>query len=122
MALRLFADHCVSNEIVKFLNNMGHEVIQLREIMPHDSSDLAVISKAKELGSILVSLNGDFTDIVTYPPANYSGIIALQIRNRPQAILHILERLNRYLVLFPNIEDYYGKLILVEAHRVRVKT
>ena len=40
-----------------------------------------MISKAQELDSVLLSLNGDFADIVAYPPANYKGIIALQVGN-----------------------------------------
>jgi hypothetical protein len=34
-----------------------------------------VISEAQELDAILISLNGDFADIVTYPPEKYKGII-----------------------------------------------
>jgi predicted nuclease of predicted toxin-antitoxin system len=45
---------------------MGHEVLLLREVMPHDSPDHSVIAKAKELNAILISLNGDFADIVVY--------------------------------------------------------
>jgi hypothetical protein len=35
-----------------------------------------VIAKAQKLDSILLSLNGDFADIVTYPPKSYQGIVA----------------------------------------------
>lgn len=54
MRLKFFADHCISNFIIEKLN------------------------------SILISLNGDFVDIVTYPPVKYKGIIALQARNYPK--------------------------------------
>jgi len=36
--------------------------------MPTDSPDSIVLSKAQQLDAVLVSLNGDFADIVTYPP------------------------------------------------------
>jgi hypothetical protein len=32
------------------------------------SDDAVVITKAQELSSVLISLNGDFADIATYPP------------------------------------------------------
>src|SRR4030065_2603755 len=74
MPLRFFADHCISNLIVKMLRDAGHEVLLLKEHIPVDSPDPLVISKAQELYSILISLNGDFSDIVTYPPANYCPV------------------------------------------------
>jgi len=51
----------------------------LRDLLPVDSSDAVVIAKAQEVNAILLSLNGDFADIVVYPPRNYRGIVALQM-------------------------------------------
>src|SRR3990172_11064068 len=70
MRLRFFADHCISNLVIQMLRDAGHEVLRLRDYIPKDSADSVVILKAQELDSILISLNGDFSDIVTYPPAN----------------------------------------------------
>ena len=66
MSLRLFADHCVPGSVIQTLQGAGHEVLRLRDHIPADSSDQLVISKAQEEGAILLSLNGDFADIVTY--------------------------------------------------------
>jgi predicted nuclease of predicted toxin-antitoxin system len=60
VALHFLADHCVSNRITNALREAGHGVLRLRDHMAVGSSDLAVISKARELGVILLSLNGDF--------------------------------------------------------------
>ena len=57
MSLRFFADHCTSNFITQTLRDAGYEVFRLRDRMPADSPDLAVLLKAQELDSILVSLN-----------------------------------------------------------------
>ena len=67
MNIRFFADHCVSNYVIQELHNAGHEVLRLKNHIPTDSPDSVVISKAQELDAILISLNGDFADIVTYP-------------------------------------------------------
>lgn len=80
-----------------------------------------VIAKAQELNAILISLNGDFIDIVTYPPGNYKGIIALQIRNHPRSINAIMNRLTVYLSSQPDMAHYQGKLFLVEPHRIRIR-
>jgi predicted nuclease of predicted toxin-antitoxin system len=84
--VRLLLDHCVPNRVAKLLGDAGHEVIRLRECLPTDSPDPVVIRKADDLDAILVSLNGDFADITAYPPAKHRGIVALQVRNRPETV------------------------------------
>ena len=97
MALRFFADHCISNFIIKTLQDAGNEVFRLRDYISTDSADQIVISKAQELNSILISLNGDFADIVSYPPASFKGTISLQVKNHPEVIPQLITRLNDYL-------------------------
>jgi len=121
MRLRFFTDHCVPNVVTEALRDAGYEVWRLRDCIPTDSPDSIVISKAQELDAILVSLNGDFADIVAYPPANYKGIIALQVRNRPEVLPQIISRLKNYLLAHPDTTHYVGKLLLVEVHRIRIR-
>ena len=113
MRLRFFADHCVPNLVIQTLQNAGHEVLRLRDYMPADLPDQLVITRSQHLNAILLSLNGDFADIVTYPPARYKGILALQVKNHPEIIPQLLLRLTEYLSSHSKMEDYSGKLILV---------
>jgi len=121
MSLRLFADHCVPNSVILALRGAGHEVLILAKHIPPDSDDAVVITKAQELDCILVSLNGDFADITTYPPARYKGIIALQVRNHPEVIPAIMRRPTAYLSAHAEMASYQGRLFLAEAHRIRVR-
>jgi len=121
MSLRFFADHCVSKSVIQALGDAGYEVLRLADCIPADSADSVVISKAQELDSILVSLNGDFADIVAYPPSEYKGIIALQVGNHPEVIPRLLAALKGYLSDHPDMRHYRGKLFLVEGHRIRVR-
>ena len=120
MSLRFFADHCISNYLVDALRGAGHDVLRLRDHIPTDSPDPVVIATAQELDCVLVSLNGDFADILTYPPGDYKGIIGLQMRNHPQIQPQLVTRLVHYLAAHPHMEHYQGKLVLVEVHRIRV--
>jgi hypothetical protein len=76
---------------------------------------------AQEIGAVLLSLNGDFADIVAYPPENFKGIIARQIRNHPEALSHLMARLTGYLNFRPEMAHYRGKLFIVEVGRIRVR-
>lgn len=121
MSLRFFADQCIPNFVIETLRAAGHEVARLRDHVAPDSPDSVVISKAQELDSILVSLDSDFADIITYPPADYKGIVALQVRNHPEIIPQLMERLGDYLAAHVAMSHYEGKLFLVEVHRVRIR-
>ena len=121
MSLTFFADQCVPSSVVRRLREAGHVVLILKEHIPPTSIDPIVIAKAQELGAILVTLNGDFSDIVTYPPRNYQGIVSLQIRNHPEAINLLMDRLIAYCSQYPEPVHYEGKLLLVESHRIRIR-
>lgn len=90
--------------------------------MPTDSADRNVIATAQELDCVLLSLNGDFADIVGYPPADYGGIVAIQLRNHPEAMPGLMLRLVDYLVAHLERDHYKGKLFILEPHRVRVRS
>jgi hypothetical protein len=80
-----------------------------------------VLATAQQLETILVSLNGDFANIVTYPPARYRGIIALQVHNHPEIIPQLMTQLTTYITSHPTMEEYKGKLFIVEVHRIRIR-
>ena len=121
MALRFLGDHCISNFIVQTLRDANHEVVRLGDVLPVESSDDVVIAKAQDIDAILLSLNGDFADIVSYPPSNNKGIVALQLRNHSEALPSLMTRLTAYLKVQPAMEHYHGKLLLVEVNLIRIR-
>ena len=120
MALRFLADHCISNFIIQRLREAKHEVLRLKDLLPAESPDTAVIAKAQEIDALLVSLNGDFADIVAYPPKSYKGIVALQVRNHSEILPRLMARLIAFLELHPTMDHYRGKLLIVEVDRIRI--
>lgn len=121
LAVRFFSDHCVPTQITATLRNAGYQVTTVSEVLPVRSPDPIVIRKAVELNSILLTLNGDFSDIVAYPPRNYLGIVAFQLHNHPEVIPNLLSRLTSYLQSHPDPLHYHGKLFLIEPHRIRIR-
>lgn len=119
--MRFFIDHCVPRSVSDFLKHQGYNVHLLRDHLPTNTPDQQVISEAQSLNAILLTLNGDFADLIIYPPHQYHGIIALQVKNRPEVIDQILERLNNYFLNHPLQDHYSGKLLLIEPHRIRVR-
>jgi predicted nuclease of predicted toxin-antitoxin system len=114
-------DQCVPRSVAEALQNAGHAVDLLRHHLPINAKDPDVIASAQNLDAVLVTLNGDFADIINYPPAKFGGIVALQVKNHPESLPAIVMRLLTYLGEHPDREHYAGKLLLVEAHRIRIK-
>jgi len=121
MGLRFFADHCIPNSIIQKLLDTGHEVLRLKDHIPIGSPDPIVIATAQRLDSILISLNGDFSDKLNYSPEHYKGIVALQVRNHPEIIPQLMIRLINYFSSYPDMSSYKGKLILAEVNRIRIR-
>ena len=121
MGLKFFADHRVPNAVIGILRKAEHQVFVLKDCIPKDSPDPVVIATAQAMDPILLSLNGDFSDIVAFPPARYEGIIALQIKNHPRVISVLMDRLLQYLALNDDIGCYKGTLLLVGPHRIRIR-
>jgi predicted nuclease of predicted toxin-antitoxin system len=121
MALRFLADHCISTTIVRTLRDATHEVVRLKDVLPVESPDTIVLAKAQEIDAILLSMNGDFADIVTYPPKNYKGIVALQMRNHAEVLDQLMAKLTGYLRVQPAMEHCGGKLLVVEVDRIRIR-
>jgi len=44
MGLKFLADQCVSSSIIQAFHDEGHEVLRLKDLMPPDSEDQAVIA------------------------------------------------------------------------------
>lgn len=120
--MRFFADHCVPNSVARALEAAGHEVMRLRDHLPQDTSDEAVISTAQRLGAVLLTLDSDFVDIVRYPPAQYGGIVVLLVHSRPQLLPQALALLTEWLAMLEGQEALRGKLCLAEAHRLRIRS
>ena len=121
MSLRFFIDQCVPRLVSDALLSAGYQTERVKDHLPIDSPDPKVIAQAQTLAAILLTLNGDFADIINYPPANYRGIIALQLKNSPKALPAIMMRLLTHLNEQPEADHYQGKLFLIEPHRIRIR-
>lgn len=73
------------------------------------------------MSCILLSLNGDFADVLTYPPGKCGGILSLELRNQPVTVPRLTSTLIDYQNVHPDMEHFRGKLFRVGPHRIRVR-
>jgi predicted nuclease of predicted toxin-antitoxin system len=66
---------------------LGHEVEDVRDVLPMGAEDSAVAAYAAEHGHILVTRDFDFADIRNYSPQAYAGIVVLQLADDASAAM-----------------------------------
>jgi predicted nuclease of predicted toxin-antitoxin system len=116
--MRFLADAGISPKTVDFLKQLGHEAIHVRTLGLQRASDAQVVQRALTDGSIVLSFDLDFGDL-----------LALGVMDKPSAILFRLaderaESVNERLstILSERINELEsGALILVEDTRYRVR-
>jgi len=116
--MRFLADAGISPKTVDILKQLGHEATHVRTLGMQRASDAQVIELARTDGSVVLSFDLDFGDI-----------LALGVMDKPSAILFRLaderaESVNGRLSTVLNertTELESGALILVEDTRYRVR-
>ena len=88
-------DDDVPDDLSHLLNHLGHRVTFLREVLPRDTIDSAVLDYGVRHGFILVMCNRD--DFVTLGAerSHHGIVIVIRRRSRAQervALLRLLER------------------------------
>ena len=116
--MRFLADAGISPKTVEFLKQLGHEATHVRTLGMQRAPDAQVIALARTDGSVFLSFDLDFGDL-----------LALGVTDKPSVILFRLaderaESVNRRLstVLSEQVTELEsGALILVQDTRYRVR-
>lgn len=109
-----------------------HLPLEIKDLFTQHRHDPATVEEEGLAGSIdpdvaqicqnerraLLTLDLDFSDIRTYPPEDYHGIVVF--RPAIQSITTLVRLTNRLLTLLER-EPLEGHLWIVEDHRVRIR-
>jgi uncharacterized protein DUF5615 len=121
MALRFLADHCVSNSTVQTLREANHEVLRLKDVLPVESSDPIVITKAQEIDAILAVLERRFLPYRQLSTQELKGIVVMQMHNHSEIAPKLVARLTAYLKVYTTMDHYRRKLLVVEVDRIPIR-
>lgn len=102
------------------LRSLGHDVEDVREVLPNGAEDTLVAAYARKSSRVLVTRDFDFASIRNYPPQDYAGIVVLELPEDVAA-----PQINRALESFVRNEEFLkrlpGRLAIVESWRVRFR-
>ena len=93
--MKFLLDHDVPDDLSYLIEQLGHEVTLVRNAIPGDSSDLAVLQFAHDAGCVLLTCNrDDFLRLAMTKP-HHGIIIVIRRRTRADeraALFRLLER------------------------------
>jgi predicted nuclease of predicted toxin-antitoxin system len=116
--VRFLLDENLSPKQAKTFKDSGFDAISVVEAGLAGDSDGAVRAFAISSDRVLVTLDGDFANIVRYPPGETPGVIRLRLHPPTEsAITSALERVVRILGSL----DLRGKLAIVDEDKIRIR-
>ena len=114
MPLKFLCDENLPNGFIFGLAELGHDVKRLSP----GTSDTKVATCAKRDKRILLTLDGDFANILAYPPGRYLGIIRFKLEL--PTVENLFAGLSEALDRFPGANNIKGKLIIISSGSLRV--
>lgn len=96
----------------------GHDAETVYSEGIEGCSDRYLITVSKKEQRVLLTLDYHFSNIKTYPPENYCGIVVLRVVDQSQA--NILSLIDKVIPILTR-EELAGRLWIVEADRIRIR-
>src|SRR5438309_117926 len=102
------------------LQNRGHEAVDVRDIGLGTAGDSVIALHACENDLCLVTRDKDFGDIRNYPPADYAGIVVIDLPD-DTVVAGVLKILDAFLSRAEWLERLPRRLAIVQPARVRFR-
>jgi len=111
-------DENLSPSLSAMFTELGHDAHSVVQQSLGGQPDERVIDVCRREARVLITLDLDFSNILAYPPANFTGIIVLRLPD--QAHVTVKAAIERVLD-FVNEEPVVGTLWIVEERRIRIR-
>jgi predicted nuclease of predicted toxin-antitoxin system len=111
-------DENLHEEVADLLRQQGHDAVTVYDQQMQGQVDDNVAAVCRLEGRVIVTQDLDFSNILTYPPQDYAGIIVLRLhdQSRPSVVAVV----SRLLPLFAT-ESLVGSLWIVDEIGMRIR-
>jgi predicted nuclease of predicted toxin-antitoxin system len=116
--MRFLLDQNLRVQTKEFLRNLGHDVVDTRDLGLARATDREIAEVAARENRIIITYNSDFGDIREFPPGSYPGIIRLRTYPQTEEVLH--PRLKELLESV-SAKQLKGALAILNNVKVRIR-
>ena len=118
--MRFLLDANMPRSAAGAVQRLGHEAADVRDIGLGGAMDQQVAAYAKQHDLTLITRDFDFSDVRNYPPAEFSGIIVLELPDDAVAAT-VVKVMESFLSQPQLLSQLTGRLAIVESWRVRFR-
>ena len=119
MDIKFKTDENMPHGAISLLRSAGYNAMSVYEQSLVGYKDRAIADICRKENRVIITLDLDFSDIRTYPPNQYDGIIVLRIHDQcKRSVLALLRRVLQFLKDNP----CRNQLWLVEEDRIRIRS
>ena len=116
--MRFIVDLNLLPRTVSFLNDLGHDAITAKDVMPARSPDTDIVAKAIDDGRVIVTMDSDIPRLIAASGRTEPSAILIRISNPP------VEAVNRALAA--NLPEVYedlliGAIVTIDSVRYRTR-
>jgi len=118
--VRFLIDADLPRSTKPLLEEVGHEVIDVRDIGLRHAKDPLIAQYAQQHQACLLTGDFGFADVRNYPPKTYHGIVVLELP-RDASAKFILGLIGNFVQQTAILARLPGRLAIVEAGRIRLR-
>jgi predicted nuclease of predicted toxin-antitoxin system len=116
--VRFKVDENLPIDVADLLGWAGHDALTVFDERLNGEDDSRILDICQEEERTLITLDLDFSDVRSYPPQEYFGLVVLRLHRQDKP--YVLETIRRIIPLFEQ-EQIERRLWIVEENRIRVR-
>lgn len=115
--MRLKIDENLHEEIADLLRDAGHDASSVWRQKMRGATDGRLADVCRAEGLAILTMDMDFSNITTYPPADYAGIIVIRLKRQSRG--EVIRAVRDLLPLLPTAQ-INGQLWVVGETQLRI--
>ena len=120
MAQHFLVDASLPRSTSIVIKKLGFEASDVRDIGLGDAPDAAIAEHALRNCMVLLTRDFDFADVRNYPPADYQGIVLVDLPSEI-SVRSVIGVVEGFLMHADLINSLPGNLVILEFGRIRVR-
>ena len=116
--MKFKVDENLPIEVAESLCSAGYDALTVFDQSLIGEEDRRIIEVCQEEERILITMDMDFSDVRSYPPGEYKGIVVLRLHRQDKP--YVLRIIQQVMLIFGQ-EQIEKRLWIVEEGRIRIR-